>query len=215
MPRWEQRFRAPLSYLPEWSPAAPGRAVYTSSESGSWQVHTLDVDTGTRRQVTNHPVGLIDAVPSLDGERVLWFQDETGDESGQWLVQPFHGGETRPFLDGVPHGWNEGLAQAPGIVVAATSDRDGFAIHVSLDGAPAHELHRSGDSVWLGGHYDGGFLRGALSSDGALLCYQHSEHGDLIHPALRVVDPRTGAIVGDLLDQGTGARREVLVADRG
>ena len=202
MPRWEQRFRAPLSYLPEWSPAAPGRAVYTSSESGSWQVHTLDVATGTRRQVTNHPVGLIDAVPSLDGERVLWFQDETGDESGQWLAQPFLGGETRPFLDGVPHGWNEGLAQAPGIVVAATSDRDGFAIHVSVDGARAHELHRSGDSVWLGGHYDGGFLRGALSSDGALLCYQHSEHGDLIHPALRVVDPRTGSIVGDLLDQG-------------
>ena len=202
MPRWEQRFRAPLSYLPEWSPAAPGHAVYTSSESGSWQVHTLDVDTGTRRQVTNHPVGLIDAVPSLDGERVLWFQDETGDESGQWLAQPFLGGETRPFLDGVPHGWNEGLAQAPGIVVAATSDRGGFAIHVSLDGARARELHRSGDSVWLGGHYDGGFLRGALSSDGALLCYQHSEHGDLIHPALRVVDPRTGSIVGDLLDQG-------------
>ncbi len=60
-----------------------------------------------------------------------------GDESGRWLVQPFHGGETTPFLDGVPHGWNEGLAQAPGIVVAAMSNRDGFAVYVSLDGASA------------------------------------------------------------------------------
>ena len=52
-------------------------------------------------------------------------------------------------------------------------------------------------------HYDGGFLRGALSRDGdAARAYEHSEHGDLIHPALRVVDPRTGSTVGDLLDEG-------------
>ena len=160
------------------------------------------MDTGTRRQVTDHPVGLLDGIPTLDGERVLWFQDETGDESGQWLAQPFHGGETRPFLDGVPHGWNEGLAQAPGIVVAATSDRDGFAIHVSLDGARARELHRSGDSVGLGGRRRRRLpARRALERRRAALS-QHSEHGDLIHPALRVVDPRTGSIVGDLLDEG-------------
>jgi dipeptidyl aminopeptidase/acylaminoacyl peptidase len=160
------------------------------------------VDTGVTRQVTDHPVGLIDAVPTLDGDGVLWFQDETGDESGCWLVQPFHGGDTRPFLDGVPHGWSDGLAQAPGIVVVAISDRDGFAVHVSFDGGQAHELHRSTESVSLAGAYDGGFLRGALSTDGTLLCLEHAEHGDLIHPALRVVDPRTGSVVGELLDDG-------------
>jgi dienelactone hydrolase len=202
VPSWEQRFRAPVSYLPEWSPAAPRHAVYASSESGTWQIHTLDVDTGMTRQVTDHPVGLVDAVPSLDGDHVLWFQDETGDESGRWLAQPFHGGETTPFLEGVPHGWSDGLAQAPGVVVAAISDRDGFAVHVSLDGAPAHELYRSAESVSLGGAYDGGFSRGALSPDGRLLCLEHAEHGDLIHPALRVVDPRSGSVVGDLLDEG-------------
>ena len=109
-------------------------AVYVSNESGVWQVHTFDTETGARRQVTDHPVGLVDAVPTLDGEGVLWFQDESGDESGRWHVQPFHGGETTLFLDGVPHGWNEGLAQAPGIVVAAISDREGFAVYVSIDG---------------------------------------------------------------------------------
>lgn len=201
-PAWEQRFRAPISYLPEWSPAAPRNAVYCSNESGSWQVHTLDAETGATRQVTEHPVGLIDALPTLDGEGVLWFQDETGDESGQWVVAPFHGGETRPFLEGVRHGWSDGLAQAPRIVVAAISDRDGFAVHVSLDGAPATELLRSQEWVGLGGVEDGGFLLGALSVDGSLLCLEHAEHGDLVHPALRVVDPRTGAAVGELLDEG-------------
>ena len=144
-PPWEQRFRAPVSYLPEWSPAAPGRAVYASNESGRWQIHTLDLERGSTRRVTDDPVGLIDAVPTLDGEGVLWFQDETGDESGRWLVQPFDGGDTEPFLLGVPHGWSDGLAQAAGIVVAAISDRDGFAVHVSADGAPAVELVRSSE----------------------------------------------------------------------
>ncbi len=201
-PAWEQRVRAPVSYLPEWSPAAPRHAVYVSNESGVWQVHALDTETGVRRQVTDHPVGLVDGAPTLDGDGILWFQDETGDESGRWLVQPFHGGETREFLEGVPHGWNEGLAQAPGIVAAVISNRDGFTVYVSTDGAPAEAIHRSDRSVRLGGAEGGGFLGGGLSADGSLLCLEHAEHGDLIHPALRVVDPRTGETVGEQADEG-------------
>ena len=205
---WEQRFRAPLAFLPTWTPAAPDRIVYPSNESGVWQLHAQDLATDVVRQVTDHPVGVLDGTVTLDGEGILWFQDETGDESGQWLVQPFHGGETTRFLDGVPHGWSEGLAQAPGIVVVGISDRDGFAVHVSLDGGPAAEVYRSTESVRLGGVDGGGFLRGALSEDGSLLCLEHAEHGDLVHPALRMVDPRTGATAGDLVDPGMslGAR---------
>jgi dipeptidyl aminopeptidase/acylaminoacyl peptidase len=199
---WEQRFRAPVSFLPEWSPLAPGRAVYASNESGSWQVHTLDADTGVTRQASNDAVGVVDGLPTLDGEGVLWFEDDSGDEAGAWVVQPFHGGETRQFLDGVPYGWSNGLAQAPGIVVAGIGDREGFAVHVSLDGAPARELYRSSEYVGPGGGENGGFPRGALSTDGTLLCLEHAEHGDLIHPALRVVDPRSGATVGELRDEG-------------
>jgi dipeptidyl aminopeptidase/acylaminoacyl peptidase len=198
---WEERFRAPVSYLPEWSPAAPGNAVYVSSESGVWQVHTLDVDTGRRRQVTDHPVGLVDATPTLDGEGVVWFEDDTGDESGRWLVQPFHGGETRPLLVGVPHGWSEGLAFAPGVIAAALSGRDGFTVYVTVEGS-TEAIHHSARSVRLGSAEEGGFLRGALSTDGSLLCLEHAEHGDLIHPALRVVDPRTGTTVGEQVDEG-------------
>jgi pimeloyl-ACP methyl ester carboxylesterase len=201
-PRWERRFRAPVSYLPEWSPQAPDRVVYASNEPGIWQVHAWDLATQTRRRVTHHSVGLIDGAPTLDGQGVLWFQDDTGDEAGRWLVQPFHGGETRPFLNGVPHGWDEGLAQAPGIVVAAISDRDGFAVWVSVDRGAAKELYRSTESVRIGSADGGGFLRGGLSADGSLLCLEHAEHGDLIHPALRVIDPRTGSVVGEEIDPG-------------
>ena len=160
-----------------------------------------DIATGERRRVTDHAVGVTDGTPTLDGEGVVWFHDETGSEAGQWLVQPFAGGETRPFLHGVPEGWSGGLAQAPGIVAAALSNEDGFAIYVSLDGDAARVIHQSSESVLISSAGEG-FLRGGLSADGALLCLEHSEHGDLIHPALRVVDPRTGATVGEQLDAG-------------
>jgi pimeloyl-ACP methyl ester carboxylesterase len=180
----------------------PKRIVYASNESGIWQMHCWDAATGTRRQVTDHPVGLVDGTPTVDGEEVLWFQDETGDESGGWLAQPFSGGEARPFLADVPHGWNEGLAQAPGVVAAGISNRDGFAVYVSLAGGPAQEVYRSTESVQIGSADQGGFLRGGLSADGSLLCVEHAEHGDLIHPALRVLDPRSGATAREQVDEG-------------
>jgi dipeptidyl aminopeptidase/acylaminoacyl peptidase len=202
MPTWERRYRAPTASLPDWSPRAPQRLVYVSTESGIWQVHCRDLTTGVGRQVTDHPVGITDGTPALDGAGVLWFSDESGDESGRWYLAPFEGGEARPFLDGVPDGWNEGLAQREGIVVAGISDREGFGIYVSEDGATARQLARSTDSLQVAGVGEGGFNRAGLSADGSLLCLQHGEDGDLIHPALRVVDPRSGEVVGNLRDEG-------------
>ena len=201
-PDWELRFRTPLTFLPEWSPEAPNRVVWASNESGVWQVHALDLETGLRRQVTDDPVGVLDGVPTLDGQGILWFADDTGDEAGRWLVQPFAGGEARPFLPELPVGWSTGLAQAPGIVVASLAAEDGFSVHAAPDGAPAARIVHSQESVMLGGNREG-FLLGALSADGTLLCLEHSEHGDLIHPALRVIDPRSGETLGDLVDPGT------------
>jgi len=43
---WEQRFRVPLLFLPEWSPAAPDRCVYASNEAGIWQLFAWDASTG-------------------------------------------------------------------------------------------------------------------------------------------------------------------------
>ncbi len=148
--------------------------------------------------MTDHPVGLLEAVPTLDGEGVLWFQDETGDESGRWLVQPFDGGETTPFLEGVPHGWNERARAGAGDRLRGDLGSRRIRRYMSLE-ADGTQLLRSSQ---CGSGTIGGFLRGALSADGTLLCIEHAEHGDLIHPALRVLDPRTGATVGDLLDEG-------------
>jgi dipeptidyl aminopeptidase/acylaminoacyl peptidase len=198
---WEQRLRAPVVSMPDWSPSAPDRIVYESTESGVWQVHSWDVASGARRQVTDHPVGVVTGSISVDGADVLWWQDESGDESGWWCGTPFAGGEPRRFLDGIPVGWNEGFAQAPGVVAASVSDRDGFAVYLSIDEDPAKEIVRRTDWLRVSGA-DGGFNRGGLSADGTLLCLQHCEGGDMLHPALRVIDPLTSAVVADLRDDG-------------
>jgi hypothetical protein len=203
MPAWERRFRAPNLGMPDWSPRAPDRITYASTESGVWQLHAWDRGATVRRRVTDHPVGVTDGTPTLDGEGVLWFQDETGAESGRWMSQSFHGGDSRPLVEGIPVGWNEGLAQAPGVVALGISDSDGFAIWVSSGGGPPVEIHRHREAVRIAGSdFASGFNRVGLSADGSLLCLTHSESGDLIHPALRVVDPRTGRTVGEQLDEG-------------
>jgi dienelactone hydrolase len=198
---WERRFRAPTLSYPDWSPLAPDRVAYESTESGVWQLHVRDLATGDRRRVTDHPVGVITGTWSPDGSTISWWQDETGDESGRWYAQPFEGGETRLLLPEIETAWSEGIAWVPEMLAVGIGGRDGFGIFVSEDGgATVKEVARSTEHMRVAGS-DGGYNRGGLSADGMLLCLQHAEHGDEIHEALRVIDPLTGATVADLVDE--------------
>lgn len=199
---WEARFRAPKLTLPHWSRSAPDRTVYTSNESGIWQIHAWDAGTGARRQVSDHPVGVLDGFASDDGEHVVFWQEDTGDETGRWMRQPFEGGASEPLLVDVPVGWHEGIALARGVVATVISSLDGFGIFVARDGEPAKEIVRSPEWLAIGGAIQGRPDRGGLSADGALLAVEHAEHGDLIHPAVRVYDVRTGAVIGERRDEG-------------
>jgi dipeptidyl aminopeptidase/acylaminoacyl peptidase len=204
MPRWERRLRAPLRTFPAWSPHAPDRLVFTSNEDGSEQVYVLDVSTGVTRQASSEPVGVTAGQPTADGSGIVWFSDRSGSEAGHFVVQPFEGGAVRPLLDGVPDGWAGGLALGLRRVVAGISTDEGFAIYVSDDGAPARRIHLHREAVLVAGgeSYDNGFNLAGLSADETLVALEHSEHGDLMHQALRVVDARTGATVADLRDPG-------------
>jgi dipeptidyl aminopeptidase/acylaminoacyl peptidase len=202
MPRWEARFRAPKITFPRWSRRAPDRTVYESTGSGVWQVHCWSPSTGERRQVSNHPVGVVTGFPSFDGAEVVFWQEDTGDETGRWLGQAFEGGGDEPFVPSAPLGWSDGIAQAEGVVAVGISDRDGFGIHVSVDGAPAKEIVHSSEWLAIAGAEQGRDDLAGLSADGTLLALAHAEDGSLIHPAIRVVDPRTGEIRGERRDEG-------------
>jgi len=195
---WEQRFRAAAVGFPHWARHAPERIVLSSNESGAWQVYAWDRVTGTRRQVTEDAIGVSGGAATPDGEGVVWFHDVTGDEIGHWLVEPFAGGGPRPLAPGVPDAWSTGLCLGDGgdgmpcggMVVVGTADDGGFSVYVVEGEGPARLLHRHDEMVEVAG----------LSRDSTLLALGHAEHGDTIHPAVRLVDPRTGNVVGDQWD---------------
>ena len=204
-PLWQRRYRAPVVGFPTWSRHAPDRLAYISSESGVYQLHSWDLATGVRRQVSTEAVGLISGTLTADGEWLVWHRDMTGDESGVYVAAPFSGGVAEPFVEGLPVAWDQGLAAGRKRTLAAVSDREGFAIYVSEAGGPARLLVRSPDSIELGGEnviVRGGVELGALSADERLACLEHAEHGDLIHQAIRVIDASTGATVAELRDPG-------------
>ena len=136
-PIWEARFRVPLHTFPHWSPSAPDRLVITSSESGSYQAHTWDPETGERRKLSDEAVGATYALPTADGEWVTWFRDISGDELGAWMVVPRTGGTAEPLFDDLPKGWPEGLVLRRGRSVVGLSGADGFAIWIVRRGAGA------------------------------------------------------------------------------
>ena len=176
------------------APRRPIAIVFESTQSGVWQVHCWDRASGTKRQVTDHPVGVIDRRAHARRDAASCSgRTRPAARQGRWFVEPFEGGEARPFLQGIPQGWNQGLAQAAGgRGGAAISDRDGFAVFVSVDGAPAKELVRSTEAISLGGRrWMGSTVAGSRRT--AHCCASSTPSTAIcIHPALRVVDPRTG-----------------------
>jgi dipeptidyl aminopeptidase/acylaminoacyl peptidase len=203
-PAWQRRFTAPTLGFPTWSSAAPERLAVVTNASGSSQAEAIDRSTGERRRLSDEPTGVEEAFVAPDGERVVWFHDPTGEEIGRWVAVPFGGGEPRPLAAGVPDAWTNGVSVGRGAAVVATADEDGSTIWVARGAEPAVRLYRHREPAGVGPPTYG-FEHpntGGLSADGALLAIWHSEHGEAVRPALKVLDASTGDTVADLHDPG-------------
>ena len=203
-PDWEKRFRAPRIGLPGWAEEAPSRALFVSNVTGTFELYAWDRDTGEQRQVTDRPQGTTDGALTPDGAWIWWFADTDGDEFGVWMRQPFHGPGPRdgkpadePAVPGLAPGYPAGLALGRDgtAVVGRSTDEDGTTVHVWRPGADAPvEIYRHRQSANVGD----------ISFDGALIALEHTEHGDAMHAAVRVVRP-DGSLVAELDDTRGGS----------
>lgn len=205
VPPWEQRFRAPRVSLPEWAEDAPDRALFVSNATGTYELYTWDRATGEQRQVTDRPNGTTDGTLTPDGEAVWWFNDTDGDEFGVWMRRPFRGGvdvEVEPAAPGLEASYPAGLAIGHDntAVIGRSTDEDGTTVHVVRPGAAPVEIYRHRESAGVGD----------LSHDGTLIALEHTEHGDAMHSALRVVRP-DGTTVAEL-DDTEGGTKELGLA---
>ncbi|MFC9057655.1 S9 family peptidase [Streptomyces sp. NPDC057074] len=197
MPEWEKRFRAPRVSLPDWAEDAPDRSLFVSNATGTYELYAWDRSSGDQRQVTDRPNGTTDGVLSPDGDWVWWFDDKDGDEFGVWRRQPFAGGADEAAVPGLDPSYPAGLAlgrDGRTAVVGRSTDEEGTTIHLARgDGAAPAEIYRHRESAGVGD----------LSHDGTLIAIEHTEHGDAMHSALRVLRP-DGTTVAELDDTEGG-----------
>ncbi|MGJ5826160.1 S9 family peptidase [Streptomyces ossamyceticus] len=196
MPDWEKRFRAPRVSLPDWAEDAPHRSLFVSNATGTYELYAWDRVTGEQRQATDRANGTTDGVLSPDGEWIWWFDDKDGDEFGVWRRQPFQGGPDEEATPGLDASYPAGLAigrDGRTAVVGRSTDEDGSTIHLVRRGSAPVEIYRHRESAGVGD----------LSHDGSLIAVEHTEHGDAMHSALRVVRP-DGTTVAELDDTKGG-----------
>jgi acetyl esterase/lipase len=193
---WRKRFRAAQISRPGWARDNPERLLYVSNSSGKWEVYTWDRKADAHRQFTDRPEGSYLAELDPDGDFVWWFNDEKGNELGRWLIQPFEG-DKEPAETAVQPAYDAGLDVASSFAVVGSSTEEGSVIQLVREGKEPARLYSHQEHALVGG----------LSRDESLLCIVHSEHGDSLHPALRVVAIDGGEVVGDLWDgPGLGLR---------
>ncbi|MFG2836897.1 prolyl oligopeptidase family serine peptidase [Streptomyces zaomyceticus] len=203
-PVWEQRFRAPRVSLPEWAEEAPDRSLFVSNATGTYELYAWDRSSGGQRQVTDRPNGTTDGTLSPDGAWIWWFADTDGDEFGVWMRQPFGGGADEPAVPGLDASYPAGLAigRDGTLVVGRSTDEDGSTIHLVRPGAGAPvEIYRHRESAGVGD----------LSHDGALIAVEHTEHGDAMHSALRVLRASDASVLAEL-DDTKGGTEELGLA---
>ncbi|MGW2021394.1 S9 family peptidase [Streptomyces decoyicus] len=195
MPDWEKRFRAPRIGLPDWAEDAPDRSLFVSNATGTFELYAWDRATGSQRQATDRPNGTTDGTLSPDGRWIWWFSDTDGDEFGVWMRQPFEGGADEPATPGLAASYPGGLAigRDGTAVVGCSTDEEGSTVHVVRPGEPPVEIYRHRESAGVGD----------LSHDGSLIALEHTEHGDAMHSAIRVVRP-DGSTVAELDDTNGG-----------
>lgn len=201
MPDWEKRFRAPRVSLPDWAEDAPHRSLFVSNATGTYELYAWDRATGEQRQVTHRANGTTDGVLSPDGEWIWWFDDKDGDEFGVWRRRPFDaalvvGDVDDPAVPGLDPSYPAGLAigrDGRTAVVGRSTDEDGSTIHVARAGDATVEIYRHRESAGVGD----------LSHDGSLIAVEHTEHGDAMHSALKVLRP-DGSAVAELDDTEGG-----------
>ncbi|MGQ4421236.1 S9 family peptidase, partial [Streptomyces violaceoruber] len=197
VPDWEKRFRAPRVSLPDWAEDAPDRSLFVSNATGTYELYAWDRSSGEQRQVTDRPNGTTDGVLAPDGDWIWWFDDKDGDEFGVWRRQPFAGGPDEEAVPGLDPSYPAGLAlgrDGRTAVIGRSTDEDGTTIHLARgDGGAPAEIYRHRESAGVGD----------LSHDGSLIAIEHTEHGDAMHSALRVLRP-DGSTVAELDDTRGG-----------
>jgi Tol biopolymer transport system component len=187
---WKERFRAPAIWSASIAPLRPDRGLLWTTASGTLQVHTWDVPTGTLKQLTHAPGGQTSPMGlSPDGRWVYFLADEHGNEIGHYGRMPYEGGPTQDITpDMSPYSsFGFTISRQGNRFGFVTADREGSAFFVvDLGPGDAVGAPRALCSLrtMLGG--------ATLSSDGSTAIVMSSEKSGKNEFSLVAFDAATG-----------------------
>ncbi len=203
---WKQRFRAPVVVRTQIAPASPARGLAINNTSGTYQLYAWDVPSGTLRQLTERPNGVLFGVLSGDGRYVYYLNDKQGNAIGHFVRIPFENGAPQDLTPDLPPYSSLSFASSGsgshfGFMAA---DAEGFRLY-SLEtlangtiGAPRQLFHSR--KIASGPTY---------SYAGEVAVVATTDRANMQHYNLLALDTATGAQIAELWD-GPGTSLEPL-----
>lgn len=99
---WKQRYRVAQINFSQIATQSPDRGAVISNRDGTSQLYAWDVLTGSLRQITHVPTGVLLGFISVDGRYLYYHQDVDGNEIGHLVRVPFEGGEPEDLTPNLP-----------------------------------------------------------------------------------------------------------------
>lgn len=196
-PVWEQRFRVPQVFWAQQAHLAPERGLAVSNASGTFQLCAWEIPTGTLRQLTHKPEGIVLGLLSPDGRHVYYLDDKQGNEIGHYVRVPFEGGDPQDVTpDLAPYSSLAAVfSHAGNLFGMQLAYPDGFHLYVQ-------DMNPGGMLTALRKLYTSGrLLVGlALSQSGELAAVGSTDQSGNLNAQLVVLDTTTGERVGELSD---------------
>lgn len=203
---WKERFRAPRVVWTQIAPANPTRGLVNTTTTGKYQLYAWDVFSGTLRQLTYKPAGILFGALSGDGRYVYYLDDEQGSEVGHFVRIPFENGTAQDLTPGLPP------------YSSFTFASSGSGSHFGFMAADAEGFHIY--SLETRANNDVGALRQLFHSRKLALGPTYSYEGDIAvvattdraatqHYNLLAFDTVSGAQIAELWD-GSGTSLEPL-----
>ena len=195
-PIWKQRFRLPARFGWQVARGNPARGLLTSNQSGVFQLYTWDVASGTLRQLTQRPTGVIFGALAPDGEHVYYLNDTGGNELGHHVRVPYAGGEPQDISPDLPPYAGSMLAlNATSNLAAFVAAAGGFKVYAQPLG-PGGPL---GAPRLL--FASAAMVQGPVLSDsGDRVVVATNERAGGLHFNLVALDTATGQRLGELWD---------------
>lgn len=202
---WKQRFRVPVIAGTLIASGNPARGLAVGNATGTFQLYAWDVPSGSLRQLTERPTGIISAELSGDGRYVYYLDDKQGNEIGHFTRIPFENGPPEDLTPDLPPYSSFSFASSGseshfGFMAANSDGYHCYSIETRANGdlGARRRLFHS-HKLMLGPSY---------SYDGAVAVLTTTERAGTLQYNLLAFDTATGRQIAELWD-GSGTSVEL------